>query len=739
MKSVTGRTVIVLATVAVAVLPARAPAQQLVELPRLSGPVRLDGLSDEPAWAMIEPLPLTVHWPAFGSPISERTEIRAAHDDHYLYFAGRFYDSDPDGIRANTYYRDRWNGDDAFDIVIDSFNDDETALKFTTNPLGILLDHAISNDADPSSGADPLNRDWNGFWDAATRTTDEGWFAEVRIPFSSLGYEAHDERVVMGLIVGRYISRKDEKYTYPAIPPNWALADIKPSQAQDIVLADLGKRTPLYLTPYILGGVDRTRDLSEPVGPPGTETTSRAGLDVKYGLTNNLTLDLTINTDFAQVEADDQQVNLTRFSLFFPEKRRFFQERSSIFQFYTGDQGRLFHSRRIGLTEGGQPLPILAGARLTGRIGSWDVGAMDMQVEAGAGQPAENDAVLRLRGGVLNPGSAVGALFTSRVTSDGAADVSYGLDALLNLFGDDFLTVQWAQTYNHAERSASGFDRALVRLFWQRRSLDGLGYELEAARSGPSYEPRLGFEERHDYTTLKTNFTYAWQPSGGAVSRHKGWLTSRLFLRNSDGAVESALQRFRWSMNLRGGSFFNVALNFQYEDLDSPLEFSDDVFVPAGSYFGPNIFFYYEHKPSARVNGVAELHTGTYMDGWRGRLTLRPAWVVSSHLTLEPEYTFNRLWFPERTQRFAADIARLRAQAALNTHLFFDAFVQYNMAAERFAANFRVRYRFAEGHDLYLVYDETQDIGRLPEEMIIAGTFDRRILLKYEHTFQPGI
>jgi len=716
----------------------RASAQQAVELPQLASAVELDGMSEEPAWQAIDPLPLTMHWPTFGGLITERTEIRVAYDNDHLYFAARFYDSDPTGIRANTLYRDRWNGDDAFDIVIDSFNDNETALQFTTNPLGVMLDREISNDADPSAGARPVNREWNAFWDVATRITEEGWFAEVRIPFSSLGFETRGERVVMGLIVGRYISRKDEKYTYPAIPPNWALADIKPSRAQDIVLAGIAKRAPLYFTPYVLGGFDRTRDLSEPVAPPGTDVTRQAGLDVKYGLTNNLTLDLTVNTDFAQVEADDQQVNLTRFNLFFPEKRRFFQERSSTFQFNTGDEGRLFHSRRIGLTEEGEPLPILAGARMTGRIGSWDVGVMNMQVRSGWGQAGENDGVLRLRRNVLNSASTVGALFTSRVTAEGMADLSYGLDAVVNLSGDDFLTLQWAQTHNHDGGATGAMDRALARLYWQRRSLDGLGYEVEAARSGPAYDPRLGYLERDDYTVFKTNFTYAWQPDSGAVSRHKAWLTSRLYLRSSDQSVESALQRFRWSIDLRGGSFFNVALNLEYEDLALPLELSDDVLVPAGGYFGPNLFLFYRHRPGARLNGEAVLHVGTYLDGWRGRFTLAPAWVVSSHLTVSPEYTLNRLWFPERDQRFDADLARLRLQASLNTRLFVDTFLQYNMAANRFAANLRLRCRFSEGRDLYLVYDETRDFGWLSESLIAAGKSDRRILLKYEHTFSSG-
>jgi hypothetical protein len=726
-------------TVVCLLAPAVAAGQELVELARLGGPVELDGLSNEPAWEAVDPLPLTTHWPRFGGAISERTEIRVAYDDDHIYFAGRFYDSDPAGIRRNSLYRDRWNGDDAFDIVVDSFNDNETALMFTTTPLGIMIDQEVSNDADPSGGARPLNLEWNGYWDVAARVTQEGWFAEVRIPFSSLGFEVEGERVVMGLIVGRYVSRKDEKYIFPAIPPNWDMADVKPSQAQDVLITGINEKSPLYVTPYVLGGLDRTREFVEPVRAPGTEATRRVGLDAKYGLSSNITLDLTLNTDFAQVEADDQQVNLTRFNLFVPEKRRFFQERASIFQFNTGDEGHLFHSRRIGLTEDGMPLPILAGARLTGRLGDWDVAAMDMLVDGDADEPRENAGVLRLRRSVLNDASTLGAMATSRATYDGSVDLAYGLDAALNLFGDEYLTLQWTQTYDSREGAPEALDAALVRAFWQRRSLNGLGYELEAMRAGPAYDPAMGFMERYDFTAFKTNFTYSWQPGGESlVNRHKAWLTSRLYLRNGDGSVESALQRFRWSTYFRGGSFFNIALNFFYEDLDEPLSFSDDVSVPAGGYFGSDVFLYYELNPGARLKGDAVLHAGSYLDGWRGRLSLRPAWVVSSHLTLNLQYDLNRLWFPRRAQSYDADIGRLRVQAALDTHLSLDAFLQYNMAADRLATNLRVRYRLAEGRDLFLVYNAARDLCPAIGDLAVVGRSDQRLLVKYEHTFQPG-
>ncbi len=224
----------------------------------------------------------------------------------------------------------------------------------------------------PTPFGSAINESWNTFWDAATTRTDEGWFAEMRIPFSSLGFQDRDGVVEMGMALGRWMPSKAEIHVFPAIPPSWDMGYAKPSQYARVRLENAGSGRPLYITPFVAGGASRLSTLNDAEDAYEIEDdlTGDVGLDLKYSVTNNLTLDITVNTDFAQAEADDQQVNLSRLPLFFPEKRQFFQERAGIFEFRTiGRFGRIFYSRRIGLHEG-QNVPLIGGGRLVGRVGA---------------------------------------------------------------------------------------------------------------------------------------------------------------------------------------------------------------------------------------------------------------------------------------------------------------------------------------------------------------------------------
>ena len=299
-----------------------------------------DGIPDEEDWDAIDPLPLVQYAPNAGAAPTERTEIRFAHDESYLYGSMRAYDSDPDGVRGNSLYRDRLAGSDHFEIVLDNYNDNESAYVFSTTPTGIRNDVAITNDATGGTITQGgwLNRDFNTFWDAKTKVTEEGWFAEIRIPFSSLRFQEVDGEVIMGLSVNRKIARKTERLVYPAIPPVTDWAFLRPSLAQKVKIQGIKSKKQLFVTPYALGGIQQSHELDEVQNSYSTQNEYKReiGGDMKISITNYLTLDLTVNTDFAQAEADDQQVNLTRFSLFYPEKRQFFQERAGIFNFTTG-------------------------------------------------------------------------------------------------------------------------------------------------------------------------------------------------------------------------------------------------------------------------------------------------------------------------------------------------------------------------------------------------------------------
>ena len=278
---------------------------------------------------------------------------------------------------------------------------------------------AIRNDATGGtiSSNTWLNRDFNTFWDAAVSQDSAGWYAEIRVPFKSLRFQETDGQVIMGLSAQRKIARKVERLIYPAIPPiaNWAF--LRPSMAQKIVLTGIEPTRTVYVAPYALVGTEGWNELNEQETDyqRQSEFQWNVGGDVKFSITNNLTMDFTVNTDFAQAEADDQLINLTRFSLFFPEKRQFFQERAGIFDFRVGGQSRLFFSRRIGLTDDGQAVPIYGGVRLVGRFDTWDLGALNMQTQPFDSIPSENFGVLRLRRRAFNQYSYVGGMFTSRM------------------------------------------------------------------------------------------------------------------------------------------------------------------------------------------------------------------------------------------------------------------------------------------------------------------------------------
>jgi hypothetical protein len=707
-----------------------------MSIDRISGEIVLDGRVDEEAWAAIEPLPMVQFWPNPGGEMSRRTEIRIGYDDEYLYASGRFYD-DPEGIRGNSLMRDRWDGDDAFDIIIDSFNDNATALKFTTTPLGILLDQEIRNDAQPGTGVPPINGEWNTFWDASTQQTEEGWFAEVRIPLSSLGFTVDDEAAVMGLIASRYIARNDEKHIFPAIPPNWDMADFKPSQARDVILEGVEEQTPLWVTPYALLGVSRMRDPTlNPIQAPDTQVPTEAGFDLKYGLSSNLTLDLTVNTDFAQAEADAIQVNLDRFGLFFPEKRQFFQERSSTFEFNLGNDGRLFHSRRIGLSSEGTPQRIYGGARVAGRAGSWDVGGLAMQVAGTGVTPGTTDGVVRLSRS-LGGQNTLGGMLTSRITSTGQTFFSLGMDGRVAL-GRELFTVQLASTRNDGAPPASLAARSSARILVERRNSDGFGYMLDGLYSGRTFDPALGFQSRSDFSRFISRLSYGWRPEeGGRVTRYRLYGVGRAYRRNRDGALESGLLRGQMVLNLRGGHWFNLALNGTHENVDRGFDLPGGR-VEQGVYRGGDVFARLELSRARTFGGAVSVWGGSAFDGWRANVSVEPNWNLSSHFGVGAVLRFHRIWFPDRGQEVVADEASIRFRAALNAKLSAEALVQYSAAADAMATNVRIRYRFAEGRDLFVVLNENRDLeDRYGLDTALMGHADHQLLIKYSYAFQP--
>ena len=727
-------------------LPGTAAAQastgaaERILIPRLTSEIDLDGRVDEAEWGTVPVLPATMHTPNFGLQPSEATEFRVAHDGDYLYVSCRAYDSEPSGVRSLSLERDLSGyASDWCIVMLDTFNDKETALLFGTTPAGLRTDVIFADDTE----AGP-NFNWNTFWDAAAHQDERGWYAEIRIPFSSLRFQRSDAGVVMGLSLVRVIARKQEFATFPAISPQWGgFSAYKASQTREVLIEGARRSDPVYVTPYgIVGrGHSHSLNVDETGYARENDALTETGLDVKYGITSNLTLDFTANTDFAQVEADNQQVNLTRFSLFFPEKRLFFQERSNVFDYSLGGVERLFHSRRMGLSDG-ERVRIYGGGRLVGRVGDWDVAGLDMQT-AGAepGESSENLSVLRMRRRVLNENSYFGGILTTRLGNETSRNVVYGLDALVRVFGQDYVTLNWAQSFDPNVEGADGFlDRALARVFWQRRGIDGFTYGLDLTTAGETFEPGLGFMFRRNYAKGVARIGYGWRPGvESSVLRSGLTVQGTAYRRLEDGSVETAEFLPQFVVQLKSGHQFTALVRATHESLDRGFGLPGDSEVLEGEYdfTAGRIEFRQSSSSFLRANLTAEL--GSFFDGRRASLSVRPTWTPSKHFELEGTYQIEDVRFDDRDQGFTAHIVRLRSAVRLDTRISGDVLIQHSSAANSVTVNLRLRYNPREGTDLYLVWNEglvTDRFSFVPARPLSDG---RTILLKYSQTLTLGL
>jgi hypothetical protein len=451
-----------------------------------------------------------------------------------------------------------------------------------------------------------------------------------------------------------------------------------------------------------------------------------------------------LNTDFAQVEADNQQVNLTRFPLFFPEKRRFFLERASNFAFDFGQPNRLFYSRRIGLAQG-QQVRILGGARVVGRSGAWDVGVLNMQTarEPGLGPndgalPSENFGVVRLQREVLNEDSNVGGIVTSRLGLDGTYNVAYGLDGLFRMRGQQYLTAKWAQTFrNGASNELASLDPTRVHLQWENRSYEGLNYRLRYDRAGRRYEPGVGLELRDDYFRVGDRIGYGWLPGdGSSIQRHQLSLEGEAYYRNATRTLQTLEIGPEWQMTSNSGHSLTLEATRRVEDLTTPFALSETARVLAGRYgFGVGEVRYGMPGGWDLRSGLA-LSGGEFYDGWRTTAQMSPTWNASRYLRVSGFYQLNRIGFPDRSQQFTAHVSRVRAEVTPNVEHSISAFVQHNSARGALIGNVRYRYNPRQGNDLYLVYNERLNTDR----SVAAGprlppSSRRAVVVKYTYTF----
>jgi len=719
--------------------PSALTGQSEWEVPQLTKEIQFDGIPDEPAWDDVQAFPLITQQPTYGLPPSQESAIKLAFDDQYIYLGASLFVDEPDMIKAVGMMRDFQSAScDWVGVQFDSYYDKQNAVLFYTNPNAIRWDATISNDATPGD-TEPLDINWNAFWEVKTVVEDLVWHAEMKIPLSSLRFNSKDSITTMGICVFRYLPSTNELYIFPDIPFNWgAYSHFKPSAYAEGTFRGLQPRKPLYISPYILTGYEQAYELNEAETAYDQDNDPKfePGLDVKYGISSNTTLDLTLNTDFAQVEADDQQFNLTRFSLVFPEKRKFFLERASVFDFGLGGPNNLFYSRKIGLYEG-EPVRIIGGVRVVSKLKGWDIGFMDMQTGKHPELPSENFGVFRVKKQVFNVNSYAGGMLTSRIGVDGNYNLAYGLDAVIRLFKDEYLTLRWAQTFDEdSDVKPLSLDPTRFLIDWTRRRENGFAYSLLHTRSGVNFDPGIGLEVFDDYYATILQFRYNFLP--GENSRLQSHIPALVTFMMNDVTDNSVLTWYvnpGWSFSSKKGWMAMINLEYNYESLREEFELTDSVAIPIGNYGFSDVNIKLTTPWQNALRADMALIVGQFYDGYRISPQIIPTWNLSEGIELGATYQFDHLSFRARDEVLNNHIFGIRGLLMFNTKLSLSGFVQYNTAINKVISNVRFRYNPREGTDLYLVFNEGRNTY-LERELPNLPAFNyRSFLIKYTYTF----
>jgi len=723
-----------------------ASQEQIYKVPRVSN-VHFDGRLDEAFWHDLESFKFIQFQPNYSDSTTEALNVNLVYDDDYLYLGGRLFVSDPDLIRGQTFKRDGESAaTDYFGLVIDSYNDKENGLAFFTSPTGFRYDAAISNDAATENS---MSTSWNTYWDAMTHITMEYCDVEIRIPWSSLKFDSGSDKVNMGVSIWRYMAAKNEMNLFPDISPDLGeMANWRPSQFFEVQFENISSSKPVYITPYALLGNQREniQNETETDFTQNSQFNYNAGLDVKYNLTSNLTLDLTINTDFAQVESDDQQINLSRYEIFRPEKRQFFQERASLFDFSFNYVNHLFYSRNIGIDDG-QPVPILGGLRMTGKVGDTDIGIINMQTGVAntrfidgfsPGNLSDNFSVLRLKRQVLNDYSYVGGMITHKMDFNGEFNSAYGLDGVFRVLGDDYVTLKWAQTFeNGVEPNLFSLEPARFLFGLERRVFTGFNYNFSIGSTGKDYNPGMGFVSRNNYLFTNLDLRYGYLFNDQSFWQRINFNTGAWADNNYDiGKIDQASAYAGFNIQSKNAWSVRGSVKYNFDILTDKLEISDDIAIPASDYhyFKAGIRF---NTPFNSKFGLGmDYDFGQFFDGMINSFEFEPRYNPNAHLELSGAYELNYINFDQRNELLVSHIIRLRALYMLNAKFSISSFIQYNNESDLFISNLKLRYNPKEGNDLYIVFNEVLngERDRIDPRYPLLNT--EVFALKYTYTFK---
>lgn len=707
-----------------------------IEALRIDTPIRVDGVLDEAAWGQA-PVgsDFTAREPEDDRPAAQQTEFSVVYTEDVLYFGIRAHDPEPGAIVAKELQRDSDHGrnDDSLAIVLDTFHDQRNSFSFEVNPLGARTDSLVTDE-----GKDQ-NVEWNGVWNATARSTAEGWQVEVAIPFSTLRFDPTQS--VWGLNVRRVVRRTNEE-------SNWAPIgrEIGPRAVSRMYAAhwvslagDLtgisgvkpGRR--LDVKPFVLASAaDEPRNEAS-----GTTSDIDGGIDLKWGLTKSLTLDLTYNTDFAQVEVDQQQVNLTRFSLFFPEKREFFLENAGIFEFGPPAPGgmqpplmKAFFSRRIGLDRG-EEVPIDVGARLTGRAGAWNLGLLTVGTEAVAAgarpaTAATQHSVFRLKRN-LGERSSVGMIYTELDPRGGATNQLYGVDLDYKPTRQSAFYLFGAATEEDGQDGDTG---ALGTGYsYTSRSIRA---NFDLMESQADFDPGSGFLLRRDFR--RYNPRIRWEPRINRGVVRSVTLEAELdyFERESLGQVESRkLLLAPIGVRTTGDDRFRLAFVDEVEQLFEPFEIRPGIVIPAGLYRFNSIFLRGFSNQGRRLAWRGNINVGEFLSGDRRSIVLSNFVRLSRHLLTEFQWNYNDVTLPQGD--FTATIYTVRLDAAFSPDLRLNTLAQYNEAAQLAGVNVRFNWIYKPGANLFVVYNHNWAAPTFSAR----ETARRELIVKFNYLWQP--
>ncbi len=697
---------------------------------RLVEPLLVDGRLEDPVYRRVPAVGNFIQQePLEGQPATEQTDVWILFDDKNLYVAARCWDSQPRRIVSNELRRGHVgiSRGDNFTVVLDTFYDRRNGFFFQTNPLGGVYDSLVTDERNE-------NIDWDTVWDTQSARFDDGWSVEMAIPFKSLRYKQGGNQV-WGINIRRIVQWKNEMSYLNPVPASYGRVGImKFSSAATLVgLEPPARSMNLELKPY---GISRVMTDTAASPAVSNDVTGDAGFDLKYGLTRSLIADFTYNTDFAHVEVDEAQVNLTRFSLFFPEKRQFFLEGRDIFRF--GDAGPrfsglsavgnapiIFFSRRIGLSEG-QAIPILGGGRLTGRAGPYTIGALNIQTDGdrAVGVDATNFSVFRLKRNIFRR-STIGVIGTNRSPALDGDDSNhvFGVDAVFGFLSNLFINTYYARSSTPASVGDEESYRARIE-----NNGDRYGFQIEHLRVGRNFNPEIGFVRRRDFRRNFGKLQFTPRPaSGGSVRKYRYEASFDTFTSDSTGVLETRKTNLRFGIDFQNSDRWNVDYTRSLEFLAEPFEISDGVIIPVGGYSFQDVRTTYTLGLQRRLSGRLSFRTGSFFSGDRTEASSDGRLRMTTNLAVEPGISVNLIDLSGGT--LTTVLARSRIIYTMSPRMFVEALTQYNSATHSLSSNIRFRWEYQPGSDLFVVYNEgrTTATSSLPllENRVLAIKFTR--------------